>query len=324
MDISGVIAHGLATVRFTAFRAFDWWRRSLFQGAGRGTGALPWQPGQALPVAADPGRGSRDLAVRLAAEDVFVRRVELPIAAWGRWREVADFSLGQWTPFPPGGAAWDIRLAGKAARPGVFTADLAAVSRHVVDDLQQSAGDLGYRLVSVAVAHPGGDFELLEAGRRAMRRRSRLRAGAAFLLAVLLAGAGFAWDRRLEAEVAGMQAEVARLRPEAAAAAEQRRQRALDLLPETLAGEAAGRGPARSPCRAHPPAARGCATYRTAPGRGGGGHQGICRGCRRRFCPSSAGDPAFEAAHFTAPVTQMAAESRGLFTIRFRYRGEGR
>lgn len=323
MDISGVIAHGLATVRFTAFRAFDWWRRSLFQGAGRGTGALPWQPGQALPVAADPGRGSRDLAVRLAAEDVFVRRVELPIAAWGRWREVADFSLGQWTPFPPGGAAWDIRLAGKAARPGVFTADLAAVSRHVVDDLQQSAGDLGYRLVSVAVAHPGGDFELLEAGRRAMRRRSRLRAGAAFLLAVLLAGAGFAWDRRLEAEVAGMQAEVARLRPEAAAAAEQRRQRALDLLPETLAGEAAGRAPLgllAALTRLLP------VDVQLIELRQDGAEVDIrgFAGDAPALLSILGGDPAFEAAHFTAPVTQMAAESRGLFTIRFRYRGEGR
>lgn len=323
MDISGVIAHGLATVRFTAFRAFDWWRRSLFQGAGRGTGALPWQPGQALPVAADPGRGSRDLAVRLAAEDVFVRRVELPIAAWGRWREVADFSLGQWTPFPPGGAAWDIRLAGKAARPGVFTADLAAVSRHVVDDLQQSAGDLGYRLVSVAVAHPGGDFELLEAGRRAMRRRFRLRAGAAFLLAVLLAGAGFAWDRRLEAEVAGMQAEVARLRPEAAAAAEQRRQRALDLLPETLAGEAAGRAPLgllAALTRLLP------VDVQLIELRQDGAEVDIrgFAGDAPALLSILGGDPAFEAAHFTAPVTQMAAESRGLFTIRFRYRGEGR
>lgn len=323
MDISGVIAHGLATVRFMAFRAFDWWRRSLFQGAGRGTGALPWQPGQALPVAADPGRGSRDLAVRLAAEDVFVRRVELPIAAWGRWREVADFSLGQWTPFPPGGAAWDIRLAGKAARPGVFTADLAAVSRHVVDDLQQSAGDLGYRLVSVAVAHPGGDFELLEAGRRAMRRRSRLRAGAAFLLAVLLAGAGFAWDRRLEAEVAGMQAEVARLRPEAAAAAEQRRQRALDLLPETLAGEAAGRAPLgllAALTRLLP------VDVQLIELRQDGAEVDIrgFAGDAPALLSILGGDPAFEAAHFTAPVTQMAAESRGLFTIRFRYRGEGR
>lgn len=322
MDISAVINHGLAVARFTAFRAFDWWRRSLFLGSGRGTGALPWQPGEALPVAADAGRGNRDLAVRLAAEDVFIRRVELPIAAWGRWRDVADFSLDQWTPFPPGGAAWDIRPVGKWARPGVFTADLAAVSRHVVDDLQQSTGDLGYRLISVAVAHPGGDFELLEAGRRAMRRRFRLRAGSAFLLAALLAGAAFAWDRRLEAEVAGMQAEVARLRPEAAAAAEQRRQRALDLLPETLAGEAAVRAPLgllAALTRLLP------ADVQLIELRQDGVEVDIrgFAGDAPALLSILGGDPAFEAAHFTAPVTQMAAESRGLFTIRFRYRGEG-
>lgn len=322
MDISGVIAHGLAIVRFTACRAFDGWRRNLFQGAARGKGAVPWQPGQALPIAAYAGQGKRDLTIRLAAEDVFIRRVELPIAAWGRRREVAAFSLGQWTPFPPGGAAWDLRVAGGAARPGFFAADIAAISRHAVDDLLQSAGNLGYRLVSIAVPCPGGDFELLEAGRRAVRRRSRLRAGAAILLVALLAGVGLAWDRRLNAEIANLQAEVARLRPVAAVAAEQRRQRVLALLPQTLAVEAAGRAPLgllATLTRLLPQDVHLVELRQDGAAVDIRGFAGDAPG----LLAILGSDSAFEAPQFTAPVMQMVVESRGLFSIRFRYRGVG-
>ncbi len=314
MRLPAVLQALTARARFSLALAWRWWAGEMAalvpKKAGQDT---RWQPGMPLPKVA-----AIDIAV--PEGQAFVRRIDLPVAAFGRMRDSLALQIGRITPFQAGDACWDARMIGRSPRPGQFVAELVVMPRAMISDLADRLEGAGSRARSVSVVHDGHRYELLESARRGHLTRWRIRLGAVGLFVLSIVALHWAWSDRLDREAQQAREAADALRPAAAQAAERRRLQAAAGLPARLAAEAATHSSSallRELTALLPDDVQLIELRRD-------GAEVDIRGFAKdapRLLPLIEHAEAFEAARFTTSVSRSPADPRDVFAIHFRYVG---
>jgi general secretion pathway protein L len=168
-------------------------------------------------------RGSAEIVLRLPADKVLRRRVELPLAAVENLREVLAFEMDRLTPFRAADAAYDYRVFATNRETQRVTVDLAVAPAALVDEGVHVAAALNLSPDRVGVAN-GADpevvrFNLLSSpgdGSSHFLRRLNIALAAVFCL--LLAAAALWPLHREQQELATLEARLQQGRTAAAAA----------------------------------------------------------------------------------------------------------
>lgn len=181
-----------------------------------------------LPVSASGTRppGAADMSrIELAADSVFMRRLELPVTALADLRRTVELSIARVTPFRPEDAIWDARVVGPVGRCQAVVVELVIVARDVAEAAIDGVRSRGLRLSSLGIEGDRGPerFELLPEARRRARVLRRWRWASVFLLLAMIFAADAAWQARLSRAYEQVVAATAALRGPAAEAAERRR-----------------------------------------------------------------------------------------------------
>jgi general secretion pathway protein L len=157
--------------------------------------------------------------LRLAREQVLVRRVSMPAATEENLAQVLAFEMDRLTPFRADDVYFDHRVVSRDSGAGQLLVEVAVAPREVVDAAVARMGELGVNVQGVAVGDEGGAaLDLLPSERRGERETSneRLVRNALALAVVLLLALALllpAWQKR-EAIVA-MHPVIAKARQEA-------------------------------------------------------------------------------------------------------------
>ena len=161
--------------------------------------------------------------LRLARDQVLVRRVAMPAATEENLSQVLAFEMDRLTPFAADDVYFDHRVVSRDPTSGQVGVEVAVAPRPLVDAAVARMGELGVSLQGVAVGDdtaPGSALDLLPTERRGERGsanerlvRNSLAAGVVLLLLVALLLP--AWQKR-EAIVA-MHPQIAKARQEAEA-----------------------------------------------------------------------------------------------------------
>lgn len=188
---------------------------------------LLWQ-GIATQVAPEVVRGRlADLAarrakliMRLAPQDVLMRRLEFPAAVEPKLRRVLEFELDRQTPFTADQVYFDHDVIGRDSARQRITVELVVVARETVDRLVDLCRAWGVTIDCIAPQSARGlppRINLLRAAGDGKNRRPTVRFG--FVFAVATAALFAAWVglklARLDEGVQSAVAQVAKARSEA-------------------------------------------------------------------------------------------------------------
>jgi len=177
-------------------------------------------------VAALLKKGERGATIRLPADAVLRRVLDLPLATERRLAQILEFEIDRQTPFLPEQVYSAHRIVGRDGAGERLRIEWFVVPRAAVDEAVETVGRLGIHVVAVDVAGPAaGVINLLpQQGGRPDGRRAGFRLTVALAaLATLLAVAVVVFPLWRDAQrLAALDAAIAALRAEALAAAKLR------------------------------------------------------------------------------------------------------
>ncbi|MGQ9367936.1 PilN domain-containing protein [Azospirillum sp. ST 5-10] len=170
------------------------------------------------------GRHGGSVDVRLGADLVLRKTIEVPAVAESDLRGLLAYEMDRQTPFAPDQIHFDFAVAGRSPDGGRLRIDLAVVLRREVEAALALAERAGLRVRSLGAAGDGGTpvgFDLLPPERRRPGGGRRAGALAAVAAAVLVAAAGAGLYRQAAATEEARRA-LAALRAQAESTAELR------------------------------------------------------------------------------------------------------
>lgn len=95
--------------------------------------------------------GQRDVVISLPSDRVLRKTLTLPLATEENLRQVLEFQMDEYTPFPVSQVYFGYRVAGRNFARGQLTVEFAATPRDAVDEAVQKLNDWGC-VVRAAVA----------------------------------------------------------------------------------------------------------------------------------------------------------------------------
>ena len=95
--------------------------------------------------------GQRDVVIALPSDRVLRKTLTLPLATEENLRQVLEFQMDEYTPFPVSQVYFGYRVAGRNFARGQLTVEFAATPRDAVDEAVQKLNDWGC-VVRAAVA----------------------------------------------------------------------------------------------------------------------------------------------------------------------------